>query len=137
VTIDGVDISAHAANANAHHNQAHVITGSDHTVTGSTYQIVGLTGTNTIGLLTPASSPGANAVVKTDGSSAVTLVDLTVTSDLFMTGTLDFGTNTITEDATYLQFAGSKALRFAQNMGNANWTLYTAGGYTTTGMGPR
>ena len=133
VTIDGVDISAHAADANAHHAQAHVITGSDHTVTGSTYQIVGLTGTNTIGLLTPASSPGANAVVKTDSSSAVTLVDLTVTSDLFMTGTLDFGTNTIAEDATYLQFAGSKALRFAQNIGNANWTLYNAGGYTTTG----
>lgn len=133
VTIDGVDISAHAADANAHHNQAHVITGSDHTVTGSTYQIVGLTGTNTIGLLTPASSPGANAVVKTDGSSAVTLVDLTVTSDLFMTGVLDFGTNTIAEDATYLQVAGSKAVRFSQNIGNANWTLYNAGGYTTTG----
>ncbi len=92
VTIDGVDISAHAADINAHHAKAHAITGSDHTVTGSTYQIVGLTGTNTIGLLTPASSPGANAIVKTDGSSAVTLVDLTVTSDLFMTGTLDFGT---------------------------------------------
>ena len=133
VTIDGVDISAHAADANAHHNQAHVITGSDHTVTGAQYQIVGLTGTNTIGLLTPASSPGANAVVKTDGSSAVTLVDLTVSSDLFMTGTLDFGTNTIAEDATYLQVAGSKPLRFAQNIGNANWTLYNAGGYTTTG----
>jgi hypothetical protein len=57
VTIDGVDISAHAANANAHHNQQHAITGSDHTVTGSQYQIVGLTGTNTLGLLTAASSP--------------------------------------------------------------------------------
>jgi len=128
VTIDGVDISAHAANANAHHNQAHVITGSDHTVTGSTYQIVGLTGTNTIGLLTPASSPGANAIVKTDGSSSVTLVDLTVTSDLFMTGTLDFGTDTMYEDASYLQVAGSKAVRFAQNIGNANWTVFNAGG---------
>jgi len=133
VTIDGVDISAHAADANAHHNQAHAITGSDHTVTGSTYQIVGLTGTNTIGLLTPASSPGANAIVKTDSSSAITLVDATITSDLFMTGILDFGTNTVAEDATYLQFAGSKAVRFAQNIGNANWTLYNAGGYTTTG----
>ena len=133
VTIDGVDISAHAANANAHHNQQHAITGSDHTVTGSQYQIVGLTSANTLGLLTAASSPTANQIVKTDGSSAATLVDLTVTSDLFVTGTLDFGTNTIAEDATYLQFAGSKALRFAQNIGNANWTLYNAGGYTTTG----
>ena len=84
--------------------------------------------------ITSSSSPGAAArILATDSGGALTLVDLTVSSDLFMTGTLDFGTNTITEDATYLQFAGSKALRFAQNMGNANWTLYTAGGYTTTG----
>ncbi len=128
VTIDGVDISAHAANANAHHAQQHAITGSDHTVTGSAYQIVGLTSANTLGLLTPASSPTANQVVKTDGSSAVTLVDLTVSSDLFMTGTLDFGTNTMYEDASYLQVAGSKAVRFGQNIGNANWTVYNTGG---------
>jgi hypothetical protein len=129
VTIDGVDISAHAADANAHHTKQHSITDSaHHTVTGSQYQIVGLTSTNTLGLLTAASSPTTNQVVKTDGSSAVTLVDLTVTSDLFMTGTLDFGTNTIAEDATYLQFAGSKAVRFAQNIGNAAWTIYNTGG---------
>ena len=59
-----------------------------------------------------------------DRSSMVTLVDLTVSSDLFMTGTLDFGTDTMYEDASYLQVAGSKAVRFAQNIGNANWTVY-------------
>lgn len=128
VTVDGLDISAHAADINAHHAKAHVITGSDHTVTGSTYQIVGLTGTNTIGLLTPSASPAANAIVKTDGTSAVTLVDLTVTSDLFMSGYLDFGTDTMYEDASYLQVTGSKAVKFNQNIGNANWTVYNAGG---------
>jgi hypothetical protein len=102
-----VALSGHAADINAHHAKLHAITdAANHSVTGAQYQIVGLTGTNTLGLLTPSASPAANAIIKTDGSSAVTLVDLTVSSDLFMTGTLDFGTNTIAEDATYLQFAG-------------------------------
>lgn len=40
-TVDGVDISAHAANANAHHNQSHVLAtnsalGADHTISGAT-----------------------------------------------------------------------------------------------------
>lgn len=39
-TVDGVDISAHAANANAHHNQSHVLAtgtalGGDHTISGA------------------------------------------------------------------------------------------------------
>ncbi len=36
MTLDGVDVSAHAANANAHHNQSHVLAGSDHTAGGLT-----------------------------------------------------------------------------------------------------
>jgi hypothetical protein len=129
VTIDGVDISAHAADINAHHAKLHAITdAANHSVTGSQYQIVGLTAVNTLGLLTPSATPAANAVVKTDGSSAVTLVDLTVTSDLFMSGYLDFGTDVMYEDASYLQVTGSKAVRFGQNIGNANWTVYNAGG---------
>lgn len=129
VTIDGVDISAHAADINAHHAKLHAITdAANHSVTGSQYQIVGLTAVNTLGLLTPSATPAANAIVKTDGSSAVTLVDLTVTSDLFMTGFLDFGTDTMYEDAFYLQVTGSKPVRFGQNIGNANWTIYNAGG---------
>lgn len=35
-TVDGVDISTHAANANAHHNQQHALAGSDHTASGLT-----------------------------------------------------------------------------------------------------
>jgi hypothetical protein len=114
---------------NAHHAKLHAITdAANHSVTGAQYQIVGLTAVNTLGLLTPSATPAANAVVKTDASSAVTLVDLTVTSDLFMTGYLDFGTDVIYEDASYLQVTGAKAVRFGQNIGNANWTVYNAGG---------
>ena len=129
VTIDGVDIGAHAVDPNAHHAKLHAITdAANHSVTGAQYQIVGLTAVNTLGLLTPSATPAANAVVKTDGSSAVTLVDLTVTSDLFMTGYLDFGTDVMHEDASYLQVTGAKPVRFGQNIGNANWTIYNAGG---------
>ena len=129
VTIDGVDLSAHAADVNAHHAKLHaVIDAAHHSVAGSQYQIVGLTGVNTLGLLTPSSSPAANAIVKTDAGSMVTFVDLTVTSDLFVTGYLDFGTNTMYEDASYLQVTGSKAVRFGQNIGNAAWTIYNTGG---------
>mgnify|MGYP001371833252 CR=1 FL=1 len=107
VTIDGVDIGAHAVDPNAHHAKLHAITdAANHSVTGAQYQIVGLTAVNTLGLLTPSATPAANAVVKTDASSAVTLVDLTVTSDLFMTGYLDFGTDVMYEDASYLQVTG-------------------------------
>lgn len=124
-----VELSNHAALPDAHHAKLHGITdAANHSVTGSQYQIVGLTAVNTLGLLTPKSSPVANEIVKTDGSSAVTLVDLTVTSDLFMSGYLDFGTDVMYEDATYLQVTGSKPVRFGQNIGNANWTVYNAGG---------
>lgn len=52
-TVDGVDISAHAANANAHHNQSHVLAstsglGADHTVSGLTSgQVLRATGAST------------------------------------------------------------------------------------------
>ena len=124
-----VELSNHAALPDVHHAKLHGITdAANHSVTGSQYQIVGLTAVNTLGLLTPSATPAANAVVKTDGASAVTLVDLTVTSDLFMSGYLDFGTDVIYEDASYLQVTGSKAVRFGQNIGNAAWTIYNAGG---------
>ena len=124
-----VELSSHAALPDVHHAKLHAITDTaSHSVTGSQYQIVGLTAVNTLGLLTPSASPAANAVVKTDGSSGVTLVDLTVTSDLFMSGYLDFGTDVMYEDASYLQVTGSKAVRFGQNIGNANWTVFNAGG---------
>jgi len=72
--------------------------------------------------ITSSSNPGANArILATDASGALTLLDL------FVTGTLDFGTNTIYEDASYLQVTGSKAVIFNQNIGNANWIIYNSG----------
>lgn len=127
VTVDGVDISAHAANADAHHprsheivggdhsasglttgwtiratgaatfawaqlqhgdlggvsadqhhNQVHAITGADHTVSGAAWQIVGLTGTDTLGLLTPLASTlsTAEGVLKSDASGGLALRQL-------------------------------------------------------------
>ena len=124
-----VELSNHAALPDVHHAKLHGITdAANHSATGAQYQIVGLTAVNTLGLLTPSATPAANAVVKTDSSSAVTLVDLTVTSDLFLTGYLDFGTDVMYEDASYLQVTGAKPVRFGQNIGNAAWTIYNAGG---------
>lgn len=130
VTLDGVDLSAHAADINAHHNKAHgIVDSNNHTAIGGLqYQVVGLPSNATIGYLTPSATPGANALIKTDGSSSVT-----ISGSLYMDGTLDFGTNTIDEDASYLQFAGSKAIRFSQNIGNAAWTVYSTGGAAFSG----
>ena len=69
--------------ANDHHNQQHVITGSDHTVTGSTLDVVGLTGTNTLGVLTPSSSPGAtSAILRSNDSGQLTLPLLVASTSL-------------------------------------------------------
>lgn len=74
ITIDGVDLSVHAANPNAHHNRDHDVVGSTHTITGSAYQLVGATGTNTLGLLTPSYAPGAAAaILRTDGNGGLQL----------------------------------------------------------------
>lgn len=60
--------------ANQHHNQIHSITGSDHTIAGSQFQLVGATGTNTLGLLTPSSGPGAAAaILRTDSNGGIAL----------------------------------------------------------------
>ncbi|MCC6603102.1 MAG: hypothetical protein IT327_07825 [Anaerolineae bacterium] len=69
-------ISSHASDANAHHNRSHAITSSsDHTVTGAALDVVGLTSTNTLGVLTPSSAPGAaSALLKSDSSGYLTLV---------------------------------------------------------------
>lgn len=127
--VDTTTFTTHTGNPDAHHPKLHNITdAANHSVVGAQYQVVGLTGVNTLGLLTPSASPTANALVKTDGASMVTLVDLTVTSDLFVVGLIDFGTDVMYEDASYLQVTGSKAVRFGQNIGNANWTVYNTGG---------
>lgn len=87
-TIDGVDVGdfksaydTHIANANAHHNQVHAVTGPDHTITASAFQLVGATATDTLGLVTPSSDPGAaEAVLKTDALGVLTLAGLMATN---------------------------------------------------------
>lgn len=74
ITIDGVDLSVHVLDPNAHHNRDHLITGSTHSITGSAFQLVGATATNTLGLLTPSSSPGAAAaILRTDSNGSLQL----------------------------------------------------------------
>ena len=128
------EFAAHAANPDAHHARQHsIISGSDHTATGSKWQIVGLTAVNTLGLLTPIQNPGAaEAILKTDANGAVQVVSLEATSALYATGLLDFGTDYIQEDATYLRVYGAKPLRFDQTIqSGANpspaWSMTPAG----------
>lgn len=96
-TVDGVDIASfessydsHVADSIIHHNRQHSITSSsDHTVTGSALDIVGLSSSNTLGILTPSSSPGAaSAILKSDSSGILTLVQLTASTKL-RTPTID------------------------------------------------
>ncbi|TXH58084.1 MAG: hypothetical protein E6Q97_03125, partial [Desulfurellales bacterium] len=80
VTIDGVDISAHAANPNAHHNWQHSMTSAaDHSYSGgNALDVFGLTATSTIGVLTPSFDPGAaSAILRTNSLGNLTLESLT------------------------------------------------------------
>lgn len=80
VTIDGVDLSAHAANPNAHHNWQHGMTSAaDHVYSGgNALDVFGLTATSTIGVLTPSANPGAaSAILKSDTAGNLTLESLT------------------------------------------------------------
>lgn len=52
-------------------SRTHVITGADHSVVGAQYDLVGLSAVNTLGVLTPSSSPGANTLIITDGDGRV------------------------------------------------------------------
>jgi hypothetical protein len=80
VTIDGVDISVHAANPNAHHNWQHSMTSAaDHVYSGgNALDVFGLTATSTIGVLTPSFDPGAaSAILRTNSLGNLTLESLT------------------------------------------------------------
>lgn len=80
VTIDGVDLSAHAANPNAHHNWQHGMTSAaDHSYSGgNALDVFGLTATSTLGVLTPSYNPGANAaLLRSDVAGGLTLESLT------------------------------------------------------------
>ena len=88
-TVDGVDVSAHAANANAHHSKVHNAIGTDHTITGSKFDLVGLTATNTIGKITPSSNPtGTEAILKTDTNGKLTLAQLDISGDIGIDGSV-------------------------------------------------
>lgn len=129
-TVDGVDVSAHAADANAHHNRAHgILTGADHTVSGTAGQVVGLASSTSLGLLTPSAAPGAaEAILKTNSAGKVAVLTAQVTGTLFADDILDFGTDTITEDATYLQFTGAKPVNFNQAIqSGTGWSISAAG----------
>lgn len=82
VTIDGIDISAHAADANAHHNQQHSVTGGDHTITGAALSLVGATAINTLGLIAPSSNPGTTESVLKATSGLLTLPNFTATTSM-------------------------------------------------------
>jgi hypothetical protein len=56
----------------------HALISDRHTVSGSANQVIGLTGANTLGLLTPSSTPGASTLVRTGSSSEVQLTRLGV-----------------------------------------------------------
>jgi hypothetical protein len=57
VTIDGVDLSVHAADPNAHHAQVHGVVSGNHTLPVGTaaWNLIGATALNTLGLLLPLS----------------------------------------------------------------------------------
>jgi hypothetical protein len=78
--------------------------------------------------LTSSANPGAAAaILATDSAGLLTLRTLDVL-DLYVDGTLDMGTDTIYEDATYLQVAGAKPVNFGQTIrGGSNWSMTTAG----------
>ena len=84
VTIDGVDLSVHVADPDAHHAKQHNVTDATvHTITSSALGLVGATATNTIGIITPSASPGAaGAVLRSDNSGLLTLVQLNTTTKL-------------------------------------------------------
>jgi hypothetical protein len=110
-----LDSRAHSSlsgiGANDHHAQQHDILGSDHTITASQYQLVGGTGVNTLGLLTPSSSPGAAvAILRTDANGGIALdTSLLVVDGSANTVNIDSGlflanasTNIVTFDTTLL-----------------------------------
>lgn len=47
--------------------------------------------------------------------------------DLSASGIIDFGTNTIAEDGTYLQFTGAKPIYHGQTVQAASWSITTTG----------
>lgn len=128
ITIDGVDLSAHAADANAHHNQVHDIVGSDHTLTASQFQLVGATAVDTLGLLTPVSDAIStpNAILKSDTNGNLILRRLSIADNLIYAGDPD---TRLTFSTDLIQiFAGNAAFLTLQKKAQDLVRIGTGGG---------
>lgn len=74
--------------ANQHHNQVHGIVSSDHTVTGSALDVIGLSGSNTLGVLTPSSNPaGTSKILKSAADGSITLQSATINESFYAAAT--------------------------------------------------
>lgn len=139
VTIDGVDLSAHAANADAHHNRQHSVTSTaDHTASGLT-----------AGQVLRASAPTAFAWAQLQHSDlggvtanqhhnqvhGITGTDHTVTGDQYDLVGLS-AANALGLLASANDVGTSPALRFLRSTGSGGLTLATlalAGNLSFTG----
>ena len=93
---------------------AHSIDGAYHTVVGSQYDVVGLTATNTLGILTPASDPaGANVVLLRTNTSGNINLQSGLTFNI---------TSTISTSAGLLTFSPATYSYFTTNVGVFNNT---------------
>ena len=105
-TVDGVDISTHAANVNAHHNETHAL--NSHTGTIATTFVDDLSGVNT------GDNPGVTSVGTTGTVNGITLTGGPITG----TGTVTLG-GTLTVPASIVT-AGTFAageFSFQNNVG--------------------
>lgn len=81
LTVDGVDISAHAADPNAHHNKQHgIVDPAHHTVTGNQYDVIGLSATNALAVVTTTTDgkTNPNKLLRTDSFGLVQVESLKV-----------------------------------------------------------
>ncbi len=112
---------------------AHDIVSAYHTITGAALSVVGATGLNTLGLLTPSSSPGAaSAILKSDADGYLTLTKLTSTGQLISqiavgTAPLVVTSTTVVSNLNADLLDGLHAASYAQidavqNVGG-NWTF--------------
>jgi hypothetical protein len=141
-TIDGVDPSAHVADPNAHHNRSHsIVNASDHTTTGVKWQLLGVYPSDgAVGLITPsASATGTTeAVLKTSAAGKITVETVQVAGVIYADDTLDFGTDYMAEDATYLRVYGSKPVYFGQTVQSGSaWSINTSGDFAGRDVGGR
>ena len=88
ITIDGIDISAHAADVNAHHARSHAITSaSDHTVTGSTAQMQAYIDANVVATVNSKGVNGKTLYSSGDSGGVASTVGITNSVSGTSTGT--------------------------------------------------